>query len=296
MKKQVFVIVALLTVYLVWGSTFLGIRVGMEGGFPPLLLIGLRFLLAGSLLYGFARWSGESRGTWKDWKESALLGFLLLVCGPGLVAWSEQWLTSSLAALLVSTSPVWVTLLDGKETFTRSRLLGVGLGLLGVAWLVGASLTLSGHNVLLGVAACLASALAWAVGSLRAHRRPQKRGWVFASGLHMLFAGAFLSALGLVGGERLALTGMELQAWLALGYLTIFGSVVAFGAYTWLLNNTSPGTLSTHAYVNPVVAVFLGFFLGGETLSQQAGVGAVLALFGVLLLAMPSAKSAKFVG
>ena len=288
MKKQILVITALFTVYLVWGSTFFGIRVGLDGGFPPLLLIGTRFLLAGSLLYALARWSGEARGRWEDWRESALLGFLLLVCGPGLVAWSEQWLSSSLAALLVSTSPVWVTLLDGKETFTPHRWLGVLLGLLGVAWLVGASMTLSGHNVLLGVAGCLVSALAWAVGSLRAHRRPQRRGWLFLSGQQMLFAGGFLSLLGAVWGERLALTGLEQQAWLALGYLTIFGSVVAFGAYTWLLNNTSPETLSTHAYVNPVVAVFLGMFLGGESISEQDGVGAVLALFGVLLLVMPS--------
>ena len=163
MKKQILVITALFTVYLVWGSTFFGIRVGLDGGFPPLLLIGTRFLLAGSLLYALARWSGEARGRWEDWRESAVLGFLLLVCGPGLVAWSEQWLSSSLAALLVSTSPVWVTLLDGKETFTPHRWLGVLLGLLGVAWLVGASMTLSGHNVLLGVAGCLVSALAWAV-------------------------------------------------------------------------------------------------------------------------------------
>ncbi|MFA5504633.1 MAG: EamA family transporter [Vulcanimicrobiota bacterium] len=287
MKKQVFVITALLTVYLVWGSTFLGIRIGLDGGFPPLLLIGLRFLLAGALLYGFARWSGEPRGTWKDWEESALLGFLLLVCGPGLVAWSEQWLSSSLTALLVSTSPVWVTVLDSKESLSKSRLVGVGLGLLGVAWLVGASLTLSGHNVLLGVAGCLLSALAWAIGSLRAYRRPRKRGWIFNSGLQMLFAGGFLSVLGLVWGERLVLASMEMQAWLALGYLTFFGSVIAFGAYTWLLNNTSPETLSTHSYVNPMVAVLLGFYLGGESLSQQAGVGAALALLGVLLLAAP---------
>jgi len=296
MKKQIFVIVALLIVYLVWGSTFFGIRVGLEGGFPPLLLIGTRFLMAGSLLYAWARWNGEGKSRWEDWKEGAVLGFLLLVCGPGLVAWSEQWLSSSLAALMVSTSPVWVTILDGKESFTRTRLLGVLMGLFGVAWLVGASITLDETQVLLGVAGCLASALAWAVGSLRAHRRPQTRGWLFTSGVQMLFAGATLSLLGLVGGERLAVSAVEQQAWMALGYLTVFGSVLAFGAYTWLLNNTTPATLSTHAYVNPVVAVFLGISLGGESVSQQAGFGALLALVGVLVLVLPTGSTRRLVG
>jgi drug/metabolite transporter (DMT)-like permease len=296
MKKQILVMMALSTVYLVWGSTFFGIRVGIEGGFPPLLLIGTRFLMAGSLLYAFSRWNGEARSTWADWKEGAVLGFLLLVCGPGLVAWSEQWLSSSLAALMVSTSPVWVTILDGKETFTRTRLLGVFLGLFGVAWLVGASITLDSGHVLLGIAGCLASALAWAVGSLRAHRRPQHRSWIFTSGVQMLFAGASLCLMGLVGGERLAVSAVEQQAWMALGYLTLFGSVIAFGAYTWLLNNTTSATLSTHAYVNPVVAVFLGMSLGGESVSQQAGFGALLALFGVIVLVVPTDVTRRFVG
>jgi drug/metabolite transporter (DMT)-like permease len=296
MKKHFFVVMALLTVYLVWGSTFFGIRVGLEGGFPPLLLIGTRFLIAGSLLYAWARWRGENRSSWEDWREGAVLGFLLLVCGPGLVAWSEQWLSSSLAALIVSTSPVWVTVLDGKESFTRTRLMGVGLGLFGVAWLVGASMTLDGSQALLGVAGCLASALAWAVGSLRAHRRPQRRGWLFTSGVQMLFAGGTLCLMGLVGGERLAVTAVEQQAWMALGYLTVFGSVLAFGAYTWLLNNTTPATLSTHAYVNPVVAVFLGISLGGESISRQAGFGALLALVGVLVLVLPTDLTRRFAG
>ena len=287
MKKQIYVIAALFTVYLVWGSTFFGIRMGLEGGFPPLLLIGTRFLMAGALLYGLALWRGENRGDWRDWRENALLGFLLLVCGPGLVAWSEQWLSSSLAALLVATSPVWVTLLDGKEAFSKSRWVGLLLGLFGVAWLACSSLLASQSGMLLGVAGCLASALAWAVGSLRAHRRPQERSWLFTSGLQMLVAGLGLSTLGLIIGERLSVTTIEQQGWLALGYLTVFGSVVAFGAYTWLLSNSSPATLSTHAYVNPVVAVFLGLWLGGESLTQEAAVGGVLALVGVLLLVMP---------
>lgn len=287
MKKQIYVIASLFTVYLVWGSTFFGIRMGLEGGFPPLLLIGTRFLMAGALLYGLALWRGENRGDWRDWRENALLGFLLLVCGPGLVAWSEQWLSSSLAALLVATSPVWVTLLDGKEAFSKSRWVGLLLGLFGVAWLACSSLLASQSGMLLGVAGCLASALAWAVGSLRAHRRPQERSWLFTSGLQMLVAGLGLSTLGLIIGERLSVTTIEQQGWLALGYLTVFGSVVAFGAYTWLLSNSSPATLSTHAYVNPVVAVFLGLWLGGESLTQEAAVGGVLALVGVLLLVMP---------
>lgn len=290
MKKRFLIASALSVVYLVWGSTFFGIRIGIEGGIPPLSLIGLRFLLAGLMLYGFARWNGERPAGPKEWKESALLSFLLLVCGPGLVAWSEQWLSSSLAAVLTATSPVWITLLDGEEPLTPSRWAGLVLGSLGVVWVVASSLTLGGENMFLGVAACLASALAWAVGSLRARRRPQPRSWVFTSGLQMTLAGAGLMVLAYLGGESVAISSVESQAWLALGYLTVFGSLVAFSAYTWLLSNTSPITLSTHAYVNPVVAVFLGIVLGGETLTWGAGIGGVLALLGVVLLVRPTGR------
>lgn len=288
MKKQIFVLVAMLTVYVVWGSTFLGIRVGLEGGFPPLLLIGFRFLIAGGLLYGFARWNGEARAGWHSWQEAAVLGFLLLVCGPGLVAWSEKWITSSLAALLVATSPVWVTLLDGDERLTPTRWTGLLLGLAGVGYLVGSSVNTSGDNVLLGCAACLASALAWAVGSLRARRQVSEHSWLFLSGQQMLAAGGILTFLALLGGEQFALTGLETRAWLALGYLTIFGSLLAFSAYTWLAKEVSPVALSSHAYVNPIVAVFLGVFIGGEALSPNLGTGALMGLAGVALLLMPN--------
>lgn len=287
MKKKILVIVALLTVYVVWGSTFLGIRVGLEGGFPPLLFIGLRFLLAGGLLYGLSAWNGEVRSSWTEWRESVLLGFLLLVCGPGLVAWSEKWISSSLAALLVATSPVWITLLDGKEKLTRLRWLGILTGLGGVFWLVGASVSLNDGGVLLGCAACLASALAWAVGSLRARRRSSAHGWLVQSGQQMLAAGALLVILGFAGGETVSLTALESQAWLALGYLTVFGSLVAFSAYTWLAREISSLALSSHAYINPIVAVFLGVVVGGESLSPGVGTGALLGLLGVVLMLIP---------
>ena len=294
MNKPIFTGIALLTVYLVWGSTFLGNQLGLEGGLPPLFLVGTRFLLAGLLLYGVARWNGESRGTWKEWKEAFLLGFLLLVCGPGLVAWSQQWLSSSLAALLIATSPVWVTLLDGDEKLTRTRWLGLMLGLLGVATLVGSSLVFSGENVLLGAAACLFSALAWAVGSIRAKKRSESKSWMFYSGQQMMLAGGVLSLLSYLGGEAVSLSTVEFKAWLALGYLTVFGSLVAYGAYTWLITNVSSATLSSHAYINPIVAVFLGIYLGGENVSPYLGSGALLGLLGVVLLLKPNGGEIGF--
>lgn len=291
MKKKILVLVALLTVYVVWGSTFLGIQVGLDGGLPPLLLIGLRFSLAGGLLYGFARWNGESGASLRDWKEAATLGFLLLICGPGLVAWSEKWISSSLAALLVATSPVWITLLDGEEKLSKSRWAGLMLGLAGVGWLVGESLMAADHNALLGVAACLVSALAWAVGSLKSRRQNSSRSWLFLSAQQMLVAGVSLTLLSIVGGEQVSLSSVEVEAWLALGYLTLFGSLIAFSAYNWLAREISPIALSSHAYINPIVAVFLGVAIGGESLSPTLGVGGILGLLGVALMLAPQRSS-----
>ena len=291
-RHQLITVLALGIVYVVWGSTFYGVKLALEGGLQPFFLIGLRFLLAGSALYGLARWQGAASASRKDWAESALLGFLLLVCGAGLVAWSVQWISSSLAALLVATSPVWITLMDREQKLTSRKWLGLILGLIGVGWLVGASLNADGDGFFWGCLGCLASALAWAVGSLRARTAGDHISPVVRAGMQMIWAGVMLLGLSLCNEELSSLRYVSGQAWWALGYLTLFGSLVAYSAYTWLVANVSASVVSTHAYVNPVVAVLLGSLLGGEALNPSTGLAATVAMVGVVVLMMPERATA----
>lgn len=288
MKRRILTLLALGIVYVVWGSTFYGVKLALQGGLRPFFLIGLRFLTAGCALYGLARWRGAPAAARQDWMESALLGFLLLVCGTGLVAWSVQWISSSLAALLVATSPVWVTLLDREQKLTPRKWLGLLLGLLGVGWLVGASLSFGSATILLGSMGCLASALAWAVGSLRARSAGAHVSPVTRAAMQMIWAGAMLLVLSLGLEEWSTLGLVSEQAWWAFTYLTLFGSLVAYSAYTWLVANVSATVVATHAYVNPVVAVLLGALLGDEAVSAQTGLAATVALLGVVVLMMPA--------
>lgn len=286
-KHQLMTIFALAIVYVVWGSTFYGVKVAVDGGLAPFFLIGSRFLLAGTALYAFTRWQGVRPARAIDWADSALLGFLLLVCGTGLVAWSVQWISSSLAALLVATSPVWITMMDRRQKLTARKWFGLMLGLIGVGSLVGASLTADGEMFFWGCLGCLASTLAWAVGSLRGRDLGKDVSPILRAGMQMIWAGLILLSVSLVSGEQGHLTEVSAGAWWSLFYLTLFGSVVAYSAYTWLVANTSAALVSTHAYVNPVVAVLLGSWLGGEVLSAQTGVAAVVAMVGVVILMLP---------
>ncbi len=290
-KNQLQALLALAVVYVVWGSTFYGVKLALEGGLMPFFLIGLRFLLAGSALYALARLGGERPAGLREWRQSAWLGFLLLVCGAGLVAWAVQWISSSLAALLVATSPVWVTLLDRQQRLTARKWLGLLLGLLGVGWLVGASLEMNGQGFLWGCLGCLASALAWAIGSLQArdlggHVSPLAR-----AGMQMVCAGLTLLAFSWVNSEQSSLGEVTASAWGSFLYLTLFGSLVAYSAYCWLVGNVPAQVVATHAYVNPVVAVLLGCLLGGEVLNPQMGLAAAVVVLGVVVLMLPEPGS-----
>ncbi|MGE0488644.1 MAG: EamA family transporter [Vulcanimicrobiota bacterium] len=279
---------ALATVYLVWGSTFYAITVGLES-IPPLHLIGLRFLVAGAGLYLAARLTGQPAPSLDQWRQQAALGSLLLVLGPGLVAWSEQWVASGLAALLVGTSPLWVTLLDSQKPLTANRLAGVALGLAGLGLLVDPDLLEA--RQLLATAALLVSALAWAVGSLYARRtHPLPIG--LRAGMQMLWAGLLLCLVGTATGERFDPWSTTRNGWLAMAYLTLFGSLLAFWAYNWLLSNCPTHVLATHAYVNPVVALWLGCWLGSEPLSARTVVASLLSLAGVALMTNASESGA----
>lgn len=260
-------------IYLIWGSTYLGIRVAIET-LPPLLMAGARFLLAGTILYVWARVRGTGAPRRGHWRSALVLGGLLLLGGNGGVSWAEQYVASGAAALIIATTPLWVALLgglrrggarpDGREAA------GLMLGLGGVALLVGPGA--AGDRVdPIGAAVLLLGSLSWAIGTLRAPRADLPASKALAIGMQMLAGGVLLTLAGLLTGEaaRVDPAAVSLRSILALIYLVVFGSIVAFSAYIWLLDVCSAARVSTYAFVNPAVAVFLGWSLAGEPIGPR---------------------------
>ncbi len=288
------VLVAFAAVYLVWGSTYLGIRLAIASA-PPLLMAGSRFLLAGSLLYALMRWRGAPSPPLRGWGTALVAGVLLLAFGNGGVTLGEQYLVSGLAALLAATVPLWMVLLGwlSGQTGRPSRwaLAGLLAGLAGVylvAQTAGPSRVTRPEQLGLGVGLALTAAMVWAIGSLYAKQKQAASSPFLASAMHMLCGGGALLLAGLLRGEA---TGFQLAAvtassWLAFAYLVTFGSLIAFAAYNWLLQAVEPHLVGTYAFVNPVVAVLLGRAVGGEQLSGSMLGGAVLIVLAVILVVL----------
>ena len=285
--------VALLIVYVVWGSTYLAIAVA-DRTLPPLLMLAVRFALAGGLLYAWSAWRGDVRTAKpgrREWIAAAVVGGLLLFVDTGGIAWAEQRVSSGLTALLVAAVPLFAALLD--RTFFGIRLslgglAGIATGLLGVALLVGQS----AHIDPVGAAVILGAAFAWAAGSAYARFAPLPSAPFLSAAMQMLCAAAFLAVAGAAMGELGRVHPAEISAGsvAAFGFLVVFGSIVAFTAYGWLLQSGASSVLvSTYAYVNPAVAVLLGWLLAGETVAgRELAAGAVmLASVGMLVLARP---------
>ena len=284
------VVAAFAAIYLIWGSTYLGIRIAIET-LPPFLTAGLRFIIAGPLLYAWARRNGVSRPTGIQWRAAAIVGGLLLLGGNGLVTWGEERVPSGLAALLVATVPLWMVLLDWL--FLRGGrppgrvFLGLILGLAGIVLLIGPADLLGEHRVdLVGVAMLLLAALSWAIGSLYARRAPLPDAPLLGTSIEMIAGGVLLLLASGVKGEwvQVDLASVSLRSWLALAYLTLMGSIVAFPAYTWLLRVSTPTRVSTYAYVNPVVAVVLGWAIVGEVLTGQMLLAATVIVLAVVII------------
>ena len=284
---------AFAAIYLVWGSTYLAIKYAIAT-LPPLLMAGGRFLVAGLIMLVAGRLAADyEKPTLVQWRTSFLVGALLLVGGNGGVVLAERYLPSSLAALLVAVEPAWIVLLSWlwlRQGRPSWRVLGgVLLGFVGVYLLVGEQLgaeTSAGPTQVWGVGLVLAAALSWAAGSVYGLRAPSPRSAVLASGMQMLAGGTLLLALGLATGEgrELHLARVTWASWLSWGYLVVFGSLVAFTAYSWLLKNAPPARVATYAYVNPVVAVLLGWAALGESLTSQMLAGAAIIVASVVLL------------
>jgi len=280
---------AFATVYVVWGSTYLAIRFGVET-IPPFLMAGTRHLTAGVLLYLWMRRRGGPRPEWRHWKSATVIGGLLLLGGNGLVTWAEQRVPSGLAALIVSSVPIWMAVLEGVEKRTRPRasvIAGLLLGVAGILLLVAPGrFAGNGHVDLFGAAALLAAALSWSFGSLYSRRAALPSSTLTATAMEMIAGGVLLWLSGLVLGEgaRLDLSAVSLRSFLALGYLIVFGSLLGFSAYIWLLKVSTPARVSTYAYVNPIVAVLLGALVAGEVITPRVVLAALVIVGAVALI------------
>ncbi|MBJ6984966.1 drug/metabolite exporter YedA [Luteimonas sp. MC1750] len=281
------VVLALGAVYVVWGSTYLGIRFALEGGWPPLLMAGCRFLAAGGLLYVLLRLRGVPAPTRAQWRDLWIMGLLLLGLGNGMVCIAQQTVSSGLAAVAVASCPLWIGLFAALrgERPSRLEIVGLAIGFAGVAWLnAGSSLTASPQ----GLVALLVAPLAWAFGSVWSRGRALPSPFM-AAAAQMLCGGVLLTVAGWLLGERI--TAMPTpRGWLAVSYLAVFGSIVAFSAYAWLLQNVRASLLGSYAYVNPVIAVLLGTLLAGERFgAHDIGAMAVI-LAGVVAITVASAR------
>jgi drug/metabolite transporter (DMT)-like permease len=284
------VLTAYAAVYVVWGSTYLAIRYAIET-LPPFLMAGIRFLIAGALLFLWARLRGAPRPSLANWKGTLLIGALLLLGGNGAVVWAEQRVPSGIAALLVATVPLWMVLIEwlrpGGRRPTARVALGVVAGMFGLLVLVGpGSLRGDGNVNALGAAALVFGSLSWAVGSLWSKRVTLPESPSLATGMEMLAGGALLLLAGIGTGELAALDlgGASLASMGALAYLILFGSLVGFSAYVWLLKVEPPARVATYAYVNPVVAVLLGWLVAGERITGATLVAAAIIIGAVVLI------------
>lgn len=277
------VTVALLAIYLIWGSTYLGIHYALES-FPPLALSGSRFLAAGLLVYGLLGRRAVP-ATMRHWLSAAWVGLFMLVAGNGLVTWAELTVTSGQTAVLLATTPLWMTLWSAwKKGYPgHATVAGLGLSTWGVTTLMSEPGQWSW-----GVLAILLAALGWAVGSVLSTVLPKPAGTVQFSAMTMICSGLMLGVLSLARGEAFPtqVTPVALAAWL---YLTVLGSVVGLTAYTWLLHNASATLVATHTYVNPMVAVGLAY-LAGEALPAQMPMGATLIVLGVALISLQGVR------
>lgn len=291
-RSRVLILLAFAAVYLIWGSTYLGIRYAIET-LPPFLMAATRFMVAGAILFIWASVSGESiRASFSQWPRAFLLGALMLLCGNGGVTWAEKYIASGFAALLIATEPLWVVLLNWMLSHRRPSgkvLFGVLIGLAGVGVLVGDGLRHGGASLsmeVIGSGVVILSSVAWAVGSLYSNRHPMKASTSMASGMQMLAGGSLLLLFSLITGDvqKLNLANSSWTSLIALAYLTLFGSLVAFTAYSWLLRNVTPARAATYAYVNPVVAVLLGWLFAGEPITLRVIIAAAIIVGSVVLI------------
>jgi drug/metabolite transporter (DMT)-like permease len=286
-------------IYFVWGSTFLAIRVGVQE-VPPLLLAAMRFLIAGLVLYGWMIARGERSPTGRQWTSASLLAIVIFVCDYGLLFWAEQRVPSGVAAVMLATIPVFMALSEivflHTQRLTMRLAVALLIGIGGVAVLMSRSLNLGGSPIdRLGALALIVASISWSVASSltrKLHLPPSK---VMSSGAQMLAGGVFLTLAAAAFGEFRNFHPLTVSraAWFSLVYLIVAGSIIGFTAYVWLIHHQSPTKVGTYAYVNPVVAVLVGYFLGGEALALRTILGTIFVLISVVVITMTPGKKAE---
>lgn len=289
------VFAAFAAIYLIWGSSFLAIRYAVAT-IPPFLMAGVRFTVAGLIMYAFLRWRGLATPSLRQWRAGAIAGGLLFLGGGGLLAWGEQTVPSGIAALLVATTPLWVVLIDTTGSrgvrLDLAVLVGIVLGVAGVAVLMISDTSCSSQFAnLTGTIAILLGTLSWSVGVIYTRRSSLTEDPVLAAMTEQVGGGLLLILVGLLIGEWdcLDIAAISVQSALSVAYLVLFGSVIAFTAFRWLLTVTSPAKVSTHAFVNPLVAVILGWALAGELLTGETLLAAAMIVLGVALITQRTA-------
>jgi len=285
-------ITAFAAVYVIWGSTFLAIRYAIET-MPPLLMAGVRFVIAGAILYAWAWFREGARATSKHWGGTAIVGALLLMGGNGAVSWAEQYVPSGLAALVVAVTPLWMVLFEwlrpGGDRPTRGVLVGVAMGFLGLVLLIGPGNIMGGRGLDARSAMVLtAGTLAWAAGSIYSRSLQLPRSPRLSTGMQMLAGGTLLIVVGALSGEvaRVSVSAISTKSLLALLYLIFFGAIIGFTAYIWLLTVTTAARVSTYAYVNPLVALVLGWALADEPITARTLLAAAVILGAVAIITL----------
>jgi len=284
----ILVVLAFLAIHLVWGSTYLAIRFAVET-IPPLLAVGVRQFTAGSLLLLWCLLKGQ-RPTGQQWRASAIIGVFFFLIGHGTLHWAEQRVPSGLCAVVIATEPIWV-FLASAAAYQRWRMnatlfTGLTLGLLGVGLLFQGETLRSAPGVSLAAVAVLLGAISWSIGIVYSRRSQLSGNPVLLSAMSLVSGGAMLLIASALVGEwgRVSFAAISPRSLWALAYLIIFGSIIAFTAYNWLLERYSPTLVATHTYVNPVVAVLLGWWLAGEKVTLSMGVAAAMILAAILLV------------
>ncbi len=283
-------LLAFAIIYFVWGSTFLAIRVGVHE-VPPFLLAAMRFLAAGLALYGVMLFRGERSPTARQWMSVAIIAFLIFVVDYGLLFWAEQRVPSGVAAVMMATIPAFMALAEiiflGTQKLTIRLALALLIGIAGVAVLMSHSLNLGDASIdRRGAIALIIGAMSWSVASALTRKLPLPPNKVMSSGAQMLTGGVLLTIASGALGEFHSFHPLLVSrmAWLALLYLIVAGSIIGFTAYVWLIHRESPTKVGTYAYVNPVVAVIIGYFIGGETLGMRTIVGTLFVLVSVVVI------------
>ncbi len=284
------VIAAFAAIYLIWGSTYLGIGLAVQS-MPPHIMAAIRFTISGIALYGVMRLRGNAAPKLVHWRSAAIIGIFLLGLGNGSVSWAETMVPTGLAALLVAIVPLWMVLLEWLRPHgikpRASVFVGIALGLLGMLLLIGPSaLGLDRPLNPLGIAILISATLCWAIGSIYSRHTPLPESPLLLTGMEMLMGGAFLFGMSFVLGEwqGFEFAHVTTVSWLALAYLILIGAFLGFSAYVFLLQVSTPAKVSTYAYVNPVVAVVLGWAVNGESITPITLIASAIIIAGVAII------------